>query len=313
MERSTVPIPSHINDFLDWLEVEKGLANKSQENYERFLKKFLFWLKINKLENIKPHELTPRHVWQYRLFLSRQYLPRSKTPLKKSTQNYYLIALRSLLTYFASRDILALPSEKVSLPREKMEKTVSFLALDQITKLLTTPDVSTPIGLRDHAILETFFSTGLRVAELTALNREQIKINAQTQELEVSILGKGSHPRTIYFSSRAIDWLRKYLMTRQDDSKALFVNYKGNLRSRLTVRSIERIVKKYALMAGLPFTTSCHTLRHSFATDLLTKGVDLRIVQEFLGHRNVATTQIYTHVTKPQLKEIHRKYHLLKA
>ncbi len=304
------PLPHYLTDFLEWLEVEKGLSNISQENYARFLKRFFNWLKINHLENLKPPDLTLDHVWKYRLFLSRQCLPKTKKSLKKSTQNYYLIALRQFLTYFTERDIPSLPPEKIKLPREKTEKIVNFLTLEQIEKLLNTPDTSDVSGLRDRAILETFFSTGMRVGELVGLNREQIKIKPTTKDLEIAIVGKGGRPRTVYLSERAIQWLKKYLEARTDKEKALFINYRGKIPStRLNIRSMERIVKKYALLAGLSLTTVCHTIRHSFATDLLRKGVDLRVIQEFLGHKNIATTQIYTHVTRPQLRETHRKFH----
>lgn len=314
MEKDLKPLPHYLTDFLDWLEIEQGLASESQKNYARFLKKFLDWLKINHLENLTPPELTPDHIWKYRLFLSRQYIPKTKKSLKRSTQNYYLIALRQFLIYFTEKDIPSLAPEKVKLPREKTEKIVDFLALDQIEKLLAAPNTSTLLGLRDRAILETFFSTGMRAGELVNLNREQIKIKLGVKELEISIIGKGNRPRTVYLSERAINWLRKYLEKRDDKEKALFINYRGKIPStRLNIRSMERIVKKYAVLAGLPLTTVCHTIRHSFATDLLRKGVDLRVVQEFLGHRNIATTQIYTHVTRPQLREIHRKFHGLKS
>ncbi|MCL0057296.1 tyrosine-type recombinase/integrase [Dehalococcoidia bacterium] len=314
MEKDLKPLPHYLTDFLDWLEIEQGLASESQKNYARFLKKFLDWLKINRLENLKPPELTSDHIWKYRLFLSRQYISKTKKSLKRSTQNYYLIALRQFLIYFTEKDIPSLAPEKVKLPREKTEKIVNFLALDQIEKLLAAPNTSTLLGLRDRAILETFFSTGMRAGELVNLNREQIKIKPGVKELEISIIGKGNRPRTVYLSERAINWLRKYLEKRDDKEKALFINYRGKIPStRLNIRSMERIVKKYAVLAGLPLTTVCHTIRHSFATDLLRKGVDLRVVQEFLGHRNIATTQIYTHITRPQLREIHRKFHGLKS
>jgi site-specific recombinase XerD len=313
MTKSSTPIKDFLSDYLDWLELEKGLSNKTQEDYTRFLKRFFEFLKIQGLEDLKPHQLTPQEIFKYRLFLSRQYLQKTKKPLKKSTQNYYLIALRSLLTFFAERDIDSLPPEKVKLPRERKEKTVNFLTLEQIEKLLNTPDPSNQTGLRDRAILETLFSTGLRVAELVNLNREQIKIRPSTKDLEISVIGKGSIPRTVYLSERAVEALRKYLDTRKDKEKALFINYRGKQpSSRLTVRSVERLVKKYAILAGLPLMTSPHTLRHSFATDLLMKGVDLRVVQEFLGHRNIVTTQVYTHLTRPHLREIHRRYHAKK-
>jgi site-specific recombinase XerD len=302
-------IIDYLNDFLDWLDVEKGLSSKTQENYARFLKKFFDWLKINKLENLRPFELSPDHVYQYKTFLSRKL----KKALKQSTQTYYLIALRQFLNFFAEKDIKSLPPEKVKLPKKKTEKIIHFLTLEQVEKLLEAPDTSNEIGLRDRAILETFFSTGMRAGELVNLNREQIKIKPETKDLEITIIGKGQKLRTVYFSEKAVFWLRKYLETRKDKEKALFINYRGKKPgTRLTIRSLERIVKKYAILAGLPLNTVCHTLRHSFATDLLSKGVDLRVVQEFLGHKNISTTQIYTHITRPQLREIHKKYHGIK-
>lgn len=307
MEKSQKPLPQHLTDFLDWLDIEKGLSNKSQENYSRFLKKFIDWLAKNNLSGLKPHELSPTHIWEYRVYLSRH----SEKPLKKTTQNYYLIALRSFLNYFANRDIISLPSEKIKLAKSKDEKKVHFLNLEQIEKLLAAPDVRKINGLRDRAILESLFSTGLRIAELVSLNRDQIRITPLTKDLEIGIIGKGNHNRTVYFSERAVYWLKKYLDQRKDKDKALFVNYQGrkNAPRRLTDRSIERNIRKYSLLAGLSGNTTPHTLRHSFATDLLSQGVDLRLIQEFLGHRNIATTQIYTHVTNKRLKDIHRKFH----
>ena len=314
MKKNDIPIIEHINDFLEYLDIEKGLSNKSQETYGRFLAKFSFWISINNLEKLLPHELTEDYIRKYRVFLSQSFNKKTKEPIKKSTQNYYLIALRNLLNYFTDRDILSLPAEKIKLIKEK-ERTVKFLDLDQVKKLLSIPDTKKIIGLRDKAILEAFFSTGLRIAELVALNCEQFINTTNKKDLELGIVGKGSRPRTVYFSERALSWLKKYLETRKDQEKALFINYKGPKKQsggRLSARAIEDLVKKYALMAGCPITTTPHVLRHSFATDLLNKGVDIRIVQEFLGHRNIATTQIYTHVTKPQLKEIHRKFHGIK-
>jgi site-specific recombinase XerD len=314
MHKSQKPIPAYLTDFLDWLEIEKGLSSKSQENYSRFIKKFFDWLKMKKLDNLKPHQLTLRIVWEYRVFLSRQYNPKTKKSLKKSTQNYYLIALRSLLNYFAERDILSLPTEKIKLAKSLEEKQVRFLNLEQIEKLLAAPDVSKIQGLRDRAILETLFSTGMRIAELVNLNRDQIRIKPDVDELEISIIGKGGRVRPVYFSKRALRWLKKYLQTRLDKDKALFINYraKKGAERRLTARYIEKSIKKYAIVAGIPLNTTPHVMRHSFATDLLAQGVDLRTIQEFLGHKNIAATQIYAHVTSKQLKEIHRKFHSLK-
>lgn len=312
MEQSQIPIPQHLSGFLDWLDIEKGLSSRSQENYARFLKRFLDWLKIKKLDNIKPHELTPEHVWDYRVYLSRQSpSSQSNKSLRKSTQNYYLIALRSLLNYFADRNIISLPAEKIKLAKDKEEKQVRFLALEQLEKLFSAPDIKNPIGLRDRAIFEALFSTGTRISELVSLNRNQIKIGSPTKELELGIVGKGGRARTIYFSERTLYWINKYLETRTDKDNALFINYRSKKGAslRLTPRSIEKIIKKYALMTGLPINTTPHVMRHSFATDLLSQGVDLRTIQEFLGHKSITATQIYAHVTSKKLREIHEKFH----
>ncbi len=308
------PVIKYLTDFLDYLEIEKGLSDNTQKNYTRFLNKFFKWLSDNKFDGIKPLDISPALVWKYRVFLSRHMDPRSKKPLKKSTQNYYLIALRSLLEYFAEKDIKSLPNSKIKLARDRGDKEVKFLKLEQIERLLLAPDIKNKIGLRDRVILETLFSTGLRVAELVSLNLDQIKIHNTTKELEVAIVGKGEKIRTVYFSERTIEWLKKYLEKRTDVDPALFINYKpgsgeNDQSRRLTTKSIEDIVKKYVKIAGLPIMATPHTLRHSYATDLLSEGVDLRLVQEFLGHRNISTTQIYTHVTNKQLKDVHKKFH----
>jgi len=311
MKKSDKSIIKHIPDFLDYCEVEKGLSDNTQKNYQRYLQKFVSWLKKTKKDNSLPHELTAEDIWAYRLYLSRFQDNKGK-PLKKVTQNYYLIALRALLGYFTAKDVISLPADKIALPKAAIkEKTVKFLNLDQIEKLLLAPSTKKPSGLRDRAILESLFSTGLRIAELVALNREQFANIRDKKDLELGVIGKGSHPRTVYFSERALSWLKKYLDTRRDKEKALFIHYRAreDSEARLTARSIERIVKKYAILAGIPIFTTPHTLRHSMATDLLTQGVDLRTIQEFLGHRSIVTTQIYTHVTNKRLRDIHRQYH----
>ena len=311
MKKSNIPLVKQIPDFLDYCEIEKGLAEKTQENYQHYLQKFVSWLKRTKKEALLPHELTTDDIWAYRLHLSR-YTDEKGHSLKKSTQNYYLIALRALLGYFVAKDIESPPPGKIALPRDaRAEKTVKFLNLDQIERLLSAPATGTTQGLRDRAILESLFSTGLRIAELVALNREQFVNIKDKKDLEIGIIGKGSHPRTVYFSERALMWIRKYLETRKDKDKALFIHYRArkDADARLTARSIERTVKKYAILAGVPVFTTPHTLRHSMATDLLTQGVDLRTIQEFLGHRSILTTQIYTHVTNKRLRDIHRQFH----
>ena len=304
-------IIKHIPDFLDYCEVEKGLADRTQENYKHYLDKFVLWLKNTYKQDLRPHELTADDIWTYRLYLSRFQDEKGRS-LKKTTQNYYLIALRALLGYFVAKDWECIPPGKVVLPKDaRAQKTVKFLTLEQIERLLLAPDTKTTPGLRDRAILETLFSTGLRIAELTALNKEQFANIKNKQDLELGIIGKGSHPRTVYFSQRALGWIKKYLDTRKDKEKALFVHYKArrDAESRLTSRSIERFVKKYAILAGVPVSTTPHTLRHSMATDLLNQGVDLRTIQEFLGHQSIMTTQIYTHVTNKRLRDVHRQFH----
>jgi len=307
-------IIKYLIDFLDYSEIEKGLSSKTQENYTRFLRKFFGWLRENKLESLTPDKLTPEHVWSYKVYLSRHIDPRTKKTLKKTTQNYYLIALRSLLSFFVEKNISSLPPSKIKLAKERADKEIKFLTLGQLSQLLLSPNAGTLIGLRDRALLETLFSTGLRVAELAALNRDQLRIKDETNDLEIAVVGKGSKIRTVYFSARAVGALRAYLRGRNDLDEALFINFKRGAEKsdnsrRLTVKSIEEIVKKYVKICGLPVMATPHTLRHSFATDLLNQGVDLRTVQEFLGHSNIATTQIYTHVTNKQLRDIHRKVH----
>ncbi len=311
MTRSNTPIIKHIPDFLDYCEVEKGLADKTQENYQRYLNKFIGWLKKTKKQDLKPHELSADDIWAYRLYLSRSQDEKGRI-LKRTTQNYYLIALRAILGYFVAKDVVSIPPGKITLPKDvRTQKTVKFLTLEQVEKLLLAPDIKTKPGLRDRAILEALFSTGLRIAELVALNKEQFTNIKDKKDLELGIIGKGGTPRTVYFSERALLWLRKYLDSRQDKEKPLFVHYKArkDSNSRLTARSMERIIKKYALLAGVPIFTTPHTLRHSMATDLLNQGVDLRTIQEFLGHRSIISTQIYTHVTNKRLRDIHRQFH----
>lgn len=314
MKQSNIAIPKHVTDFLDWIDVEKGLASKTQENYRRFLEKFLAWLKKEQLTGLLPHQLTPEHIWDYRVYLSRHSTTQSGQVLKKTTQNYYLIALRAFLSYFLAKDVLCLPPDKIALSRPDKERTIKFLSLDQLQQLFAAPDSTKTQGLRDRAILETFFSTGMRISELTSLNREQITIKPGMVELELGIVGKGGKARTVYFSKNAIEWLDKYLKVRDledEKEKPLFLNYHGPKKAsrRLSPNAIEKNLKKYIIMAGLPITTTPHTLRHSFATDLLANGVDLRLVQEFLGHQSILATQIYTHVTNKQLKDVHKQFH----
>lgn len=303
----------YTTDFIEYCEVEKGLSATTGKNYTRFLQQFFIWLKKNNLEKLQPQGLTEDYIWQYRVWLSR--LPnrtrKTSSGLHASTQSRYLIALRGLLAYFHEKNILCLPTEKIKLPKERRERQVKFLQIEQIEALLTSPNEKNLNGLRDRAILETLFSTGLRVAELVALDYKHIAGAKGKKDFEMSIIGKGNYPRTVYFSERALYWITKYLEARSDDEKALFIRFKGPTKSslRLSVRGIELLVQKYAKISGIPVLATPHTLRHSFATDLLNNGVDIRMVQEFLGHRHIATTQVYTHVTSKRLRDIHRQFH----
>lgn len=301
-------IKEHLFEFLDFLEIEKGLSSNTQRNYSRYLDRFFNWLdKINK-NDLKPGELTEDYVWEYRVHLS-------KSKLSKASQNIYLIALRSLLDFFESRKIKSLYSSKIILPKKINTQKIKVLTMVDLKKILDSPNQNKISGLRDKAIMETFFSTGLRIAELTSLNREQIKIpNDKSVTLEIPIVGKGNRVRTVYFSERSLKYLSKFLNKRSDIDPALFINYKpgaekSNNNRRLSIGSIQIIVKKYFKMAGVLTKGTPHTFRHTFATDLLNQGVDIRLVQEFLGHKSVSTTQIYTHITNKQLKNIHRKLH----
>ena len=318
MQKSNKPLISFITSFLEYLEVEKGLAVLSVKNYDHFINKFKIWLGKN-YPNLKPHGLTSDIIYQFRLYLSRQGVnATTKQNLKRSTQNYYLIALRNFLAYLIEKDIETLPPEKVKLAKDNLkERVVKFLNLEQLERLLLAPNIEEIAGLRDRTIMETLFSTGLRVAELVNLNRDQFNLkiikDSNFDSLELTIVGKGSHPRPIYFSRRCLDWIHKYLEARKDMERPLFINHqnlkKEKSERRLTTRSIENILTKYSKIAGLPFIATPHTLRHTYATDLLNQGADLRTVQEFLGHKNIVTTQIYTHVTNKRLKDLHQKFH----
>lgn len=318
MQKSNTTLIKHIPTFLEYCEVEKGLSPVSSKNYYNFLKVFVEWLTKSKLSNLLPHELTAEHVWNYRLYLSRKQDYKGAY-LKKTSQSYYLRALRNLLKYLTDKDIVTLPSEKIKLPKlTDKDKQIKFLNFDQIEKLLSMPDTSNPDGLRDRTILEVLFSTGMRVSELTSLNLKQFNVNNLLagkipDYVELNIIGKGGKMRTVYFSKRTLEWLAKYLKVRNDMLPPLFTNYfRGGDKDsehRLSPRSIESLVRKYTMMAGLPVEATPHTLRHSFATDLLSHGADLRSVQELLGHSNVATTQVYTHITNTGLKNVYKNFH----
>ena len=303
-------LPALIEEFLEYLEVEKNVSPLTIRDYRHYLEMFADWSKEH-YPISKPGDLTLEAVRKYRVYLAHYNSPNGGLPLKKVTQNYYVIALRSFLRYLVRKDLPVVAPEKIELPRTE-SRSLKFLEREQMERLLNMPDISTPQGLRDKAILEMLFSTGLRVSELVNLDREQINL----ERGEFGVKGKGGKIRVVFLSDRAKEWLDRYLKQRNDPFKPLFVRYAGSQvidnkgeKMRLTARSVQRIVEKYVLAAKLPVKISVHGIRHSFATDLLTNGADLRSVQEMLGHKNVTTTQIYTHVTHRQLKEVHRAFH----
>lgn len=301
-------IENLIVNFLDYCEVEKNRSQLTVRNYDHYLRRFLEFTKIT-----KPQHITLDLVRKYRIFLNR-YKDKREKPLKKITQSYYVTALRAFLKYLAKRDIKTLAAEKIELPKVP-SRQVEFLDSEELEKLMAQPDTSKIQGLRDRAILEVLFSTGLRIGELVSLDRQQVN----PKKDEFSVRGKGDKLRVVFLSDRAKFWLSCYLKKRQDNLKPLFINYPKskkmegkiqNLNSRrLTARSIERQIKKYAMLAGINKKVTPHVLRHSFATDLLANNANIRAVQAMLGHANLSTTQIYTHVTNTELRQIHKKYH----
>lgn len=299
-----------IKHFLEYLEVERNLSPLTIRNYKHYLFRFASWLGAKKETDKSVKKITPQTVRGYRLFLSR-FKNDDGRRLKKVTQSYHVIALRSFLKWLIKNNYKVLSPEKIDLPKTS-SRSIKFLDKDQVYRLLNQPNLSSEIGLRDKAILELLFSTGLRVSELSSLNRDQVSLKRG----EFGVVGKGGRARVVFLSDRAIDWLSRYLKTRDDGYSPLFIRYSGRVDSkkqgeamRLTTRSVQRIVKRYVKKARLPIEATTHTLRHSFATDLLTSGADLRSVQEMLGHKNIATTQIYTHVTNRQLRKVHQKFH----
>jgi len=301
------PLFQLINEFLEHLEIEKNCSPLTIRDYRHYLEKFAAWVETSSpIKRVE--EINLDLVRRYRLYLAHIGEP---TPLKRVTQNYYVIALRAFLRYLVKRDLDVLAPEKIDLPKTE-SRSLKFLDSEQVGRLLNSPEISTPQGLRDKAILETLFSTGLRVSELTKLNRDQINLERR----EFGVIGKGGRARVVFLSKSAVEWLKRYLDKREDEFKPLFIRYSGKVdaekegeKMRLTARSVERLVEKYVKKCRLPIKISPHGLRHSFATDLLMHGADLRSVQEMLGHKNISTTQIYTHVTNKQLREVHEAFH----
>jgi len=302
-------LPLLIDQYLEYLEIEKNASKLTIRDYRHYLKIFERWFEIN-MNGKSITDLKLGDIRKYRVFLSNRTDVQGRS-LKKVTQNYYVISLRSFLRYLIKNDIQALEPSKIDLPRTE-SRSLKFLEREQVDRLVSQPDTSKIDGVRDRAIMELLFSTGLRVSELAKLNHDQINFERR----EFGVIGKGGKSRIVFVSDRASDWVKRYLQMRQDRFRPLFIRYSGEVneeehgeKMRLTVRSIERVVKKYVKLARLPVDASVHTMRHSFATDLLTNGADIRSVQEMLGHKNIATTQIYTHITNKQLREVHKSFH----
>lgn len=299
-------------DFLEYMEIEQGRSNKTLQNYDHYLTRLVDYAG----DDIRVADIDAELVRKWRLWLNRLGTNTSDE-LQKSTSNYHLIALRGFLKFCAKRNIPALTADKIELAKTR-RKQVTFLNEDELQRLFAEPELDKINGLRDRAILELLFSSGLRVSELVGLDRDHINLKRR----EFMVRGKGQKDRPIFISPDAAEWVQRYLDKRDSEAgnganaKPLFVRYSGTKKvdltgnfHRLTARSIQRMVARYALLAGITKHVSPHTLRHSFATDLLMNGADLRSVQAMLGHSNISTTQIYTHVTDPHLKDVHERFH----
>jgi site-specific recombinase XerD len=293
-------LQKYLQDYLNYLEIEKNRSQKTSENYGRYLKDFLEFTKIS-----SAREITDDVVRAWRLGLARR-------EMKKITQSYYVIALRNFLKYLAKRDVPALAAEKIELPKISRAQ-IEVVEYADLERLLSAPKGEDLRSLRDRAVIEMFFSTGLRLVELCNLNRYE-----NFDRGELTVRGKGDKLRVVFLSPGAKASIKKYLDKRTDADQALFVSLtktpKGSAKTpkvigRITPRAVQRLISHWATVAGLPKKIHPHQLRHSFATDLLMNGADLRSVQEMLGHANIATTQIYTHITNKELKDIHKSFH----
>ena len=302
-------LSKYIEQYLEYLEIEKNSSKLTIRNYRFYLHRFSEWIAENN-PNMKLIDLNLDTIRKYRKYLS-DLTDANEMTLKRVTQSYHIIALRSFLRYLVRNDVETLAPEKIDLPKGE-SKSLKFLEKDHMRELVNSIDISTEKGLRDRSILELLFSTGLRVSELSKLNRDQINFKSR----EFGVIGKGGRARIVFLSDSAVVWLTKYFESREDEYNPVFIRYakskdgtNNGEKMRLTPRSIERIVEKYVKKSKIPVMATPHTLRHSFATDLLSNGADLRSVQEMLGHKNISTTQIYTHITNPQLKQVHKKFH----
>jgi len=283
--------------FLEYLEIERGRSLKTVEAYDRYLTRFFKFASQVK----RPEDITLDLIRRYRLWLNRQPGSVPGETVKKNTQNYHLIALRTFLKYLASRGEKALSPSSIELAKLSARE-LNLISPEELERLLKKPNSSTDLGRRDRAIFELLFSTGLRISELCNLGRENVNLKSQ----EFSVRGKGGKVRVVFLSPEAKQALEAYLDKRKDTAEPMFVN---SQEGRLTPRSVERLIKKYAISAGIMKSVTPHTLRHSFATDLLRNGADLRAVQLLLGHASISTTQVYTHVTDRELRSVHQRFH----
>lgn len=300
-----------IQEFIEYLQIEQNRSPKTITNYRHYLERLAGWLK----RDIEIEDLTALHVRKFRVFL-HDFTDEYGEPLGLRTQTYHIIALRSLLRFCIKRDIPCLSPDKLELPRPD-PTSIQFLTGEELVRILEVPDTSTMAGIRDKALMELLFSTGLRVSELTSLDKKMVS----TTTNEMRVVGKGRKERIVFISDRAKDWMNQYFERRLDEEEAAFVGYRGKgtgvdpsvqvqmQATRLTPRSVDRIIQKYALEAGIVKNITPHSLRHSFATDLLLNGADIRSVQTLLGHSSITTTQMYTHITNQQLKEVHERFH----
>lgn len=295
-----------IAEFIEHLEVEGGRSLRTLENYQLYLERF-----VEFSGDVTVDKITSELVRKYRLWLNR-YKNNNDQELSLITQSYHLIALRGFLTYLSRRDIASLSADKIILPKT-VRQQVTFLHYDEVVRMLEQIDIGTEQGLRDRAIVELLFSSGLRVSELVGLNRDHINLKRR----EFMVRGKGQKDRPVFVSKSAAEHVQNYLDERHDSLTPLFLSYSRNAGStdtsgdfrRLSTRSVQRMVSQYARLAGITKHVSPHTMRHSFATDLLMNGADLRSVQSMLGHSNISTTQVYTHVTDQHLKDVFERFH----
>jgi site-specific recombinase XerD len=311
---SNTPIKEAAGSYLEYCEIQKNLSQNTIKMYDFYLNDLAAWAQETLGRDALVKDLETDLIKKYHLNLNRRISSKSNEEFKRSTQKTFLVAVRAFLKYLIVEEELEVMSPEQVVLGKSEDRVPKVLSADQLEKLFAVQDLNKKSGVRDRAILEVLFSTGLRVSELVNLDVGDIDLKSP----EFTVIGKGRKARTVYLSDSALLWLKRYLATRNNPFKPLFLRYSGKQMEegdyegqslRLTVRSVERLIKKYVQRAGIAVDATPHTLRHSFATDLLRQGADLRSVQELLGHSNVSTTQIYTHVTNFQLREIHQKFH----